>query len=106
MAKINLDKLSLDELKALEKDLAKAIKGFESRKRKEAMAAAEAAAKKAGYKLSELLESTKPPKKSPQPAKYRHPENPSVTWSGRGRQPTWFKEAIEAGTPEDDLLIR
>lgn len=105
MAKINLEKLSLDELKALEKDVAKAIKGFEARQRKEAMAAAEAAAKKAGFKLSELIGSAPGPKKAPQPAKYRHPENPSVTWSGRGRQPNWYKEAIEAGTPAKDLLI-
>ena len=31
------------------------------------------------------------------PAKYRHPENPDLTWSGRGRQPGWFKEAIASG---------
>lgn len=105
MAKINLEKLPLEELKALEKDVAKAIKSFEDRKRKEALAAAEAAAEKAGFKLSQLVEGTKSPKKSPRPAKYRHPENPDVTWSGRGRQPAWYKEAIEAGTPEEKLLV-
>ena len=40
------------------------------------------------------------------PPKYRHPENPSLTWSGRGRQPAWYKELVEAGTSEEDLLIR
>ena len=109
MAKINLEKLSLDELEALEKDVAKAIKGFESKKRKEALAAAEAAAKKAGFKLVELVGGSKAPKKSSKrpasPAKYKHPENPELTWSGRGRQPVWYKEAIEAGTSEKDLLI-
>ncbi|MEM0950413.1 MAG: H-NS histone family protein [Pseudomonadota bacterium] len=103
MAKINLEKLSLDELKALEKDVAKAIKGFEGKKRKEALAAAEAAANKAGFKLSELVGDTKAPKKAAAPAKYKHPENPELTWSGRGRQPAWYKEAIEAGTSEADL---
>lgn len=86
--------------------MAKAIKVLETRKRKEAMAAVEAAAKEAGFSLSELVGSAKAPKKPPQPAKYRHPENSSVTWSGRGRQPAWYKEAIEAGTPAEDLLVK
>jgi len=33
MAKIDLSKMSLDELKKLEKDTGKAIKGFEERQR-------------------------------------------------------------------------
>ena len=40
--------------------------------------------------------------KTPRPVKFRHPDDPDLTWSGRGRQPAWFKEAVEAGmTPED-----
>ena len=29
--------------------------------------------------------------------KYRNPADPSQTWSGRGRQPRWFKAAIRKG---------
>ncbi len=98
MAKINLEKLSLEELKALEKDVAKAIKSFEGKKRKETPAAAEAAAKKAGFKLAGLVGGSKAPKvsskKPASPAKYKHPENPELTWSGRGRHSLWYKEAI------------
>ncbi|KPQ15970.1 MAG: DNA-binding protein H-NS [Rhodobacteraceae bacterium HLUCCO18] len=104
MAKIDLSKMSLDELKKLEKDTGKAIKGFEERQRKEALAAAEAAVSKYGYSLAELTgTSRKKPKSAP--PKYAHPENPSLIWSGRGRQPAWFKEAIENGKSEQDLLI-
>jgi len=104
MADIDLSALSLMELKALRKDLDKAITTFEARKRKEALAAAKAAAAEAGFDLSELMHGSKKPKSSA-PAKYKHPENPSLTWSGRGRQPAWYKELIEAGTEQEELLI-
>jgi len=48
MTDINLEKLTLGELKQLEKDIAKAIKSFEARRKREARAAAEAAARKMG----------------------------------------------------------
>jgi DNA-binding protein H-NS len=44
-------------------------------------------------------------KRNVQVPKYKHPENPALTWSGHGRQPDWFKEAIEAGHRRDELLI-
>ncbi|WP_367180595.1 H-NS family nucleoid-associated regulatory protein, partial [uncultured Jannaschia sp.] len=43
--------------------------------------------------------------KAPQPAKYRHSENASLTWSGRGRQPGWIKGALENGRSLDTFLI-
>ena len=105
MEKIDLHLLSLGELKTLKKDVEKAIKTFEERQRKEALAAAEAKAREMGFTLEELLgRSKKSPKKS-SPPKYRHPENPAKTWSGRGRQPVWFKEALEAGKTPEDLEV-
>ena len=38
--------------------------------------------------------------------KYAHPENPSLTWSGRGRYPEWVKDHIENGGDKDDFLIK
>jgi DNA-binding protein H-NS len=38
--------------------------------------------------------------------KYRHPENPDLSWSGGGRQPTWIREAIDAGRSLTDFEIR
>jgi DNA-binding protein H-NS len=39
-------------------------------------------------------------------AKYRNPADRSQTWSGRGRQPRWFKAALKKGKTERSLLIR
>ena len=37
--------------------------------------------------------------------KYRNPAEPSQAWSGRGRQPVWYREALAAGKKEKDLQI-
>lgn len=102
---INLSNLSLDELKKLQKDVARAIASFEERRRKEALAAAEAAAREAGFSLNEIFGSKSNPAKAPSIPKYQHPENPAVVWTGKGRQPAWFKEAVAAGKSPDELLI-
>ncbi|MBJ3764590.1 H-NS histone family protein [Maribius pontilimi] len=104
MVNIDLSKLSLDELKKLQRDVTKAIGTYETRQRQNALAAVEAKAKEMGFSLSELTGKQKP-SKTISPPKYRHPENPSVTWSGRGRQPAWIKEWLEAGKPLEDFLI-
>lgn len=44
-------------------------------------------------------------KKGTREAKYRNPVNQNETWSGRGRQPDWFKKAIAAGKSPEDLAI-
>jgi len=38
-------------------------------------------------------------------AKYRNPANPEQTWSGRGKRPNWFNDALKAGKKEKDLLV-
>ncbi|MFC3118150.1 H-NS family nucleoid-associated regulatory protein [Jhaorihella thermophila] len=35
--------------------------------------------------------------------KYRNPDNPAQTWSGRGRKPAWVHEALARGLDITDL---
>lgn len=102
MAIIDLESLSLKELKELEKGAAKAIKIFEARRLKEARAAAEAAVREFGVSLDEVM-AAKGARKTA--AKYQNPENPDLTWSGLGRKPGWFLAAIEGGTSAENLFI-
>jgi DNA-binding protein H-NS len=37
--------------------------------------------------------------------KYRNPQRPFETWSGRGRQPRWVSDLLQSGKEIDDLLI-
>ena len=106
MKPLDLDALSLAELKALHKDVTKAIAEFSDRRKIEAMQALEAHAKELGFSLAELTGARKTRRSSgPGSAKYRHPENAAVTWSGRGRQPGWFKSALEAGKSPESMAV-
>ena len=105
MADFDLEALSLSKLKKMQKDIAKAISTFEDRQKAEARAKVEAFARDLGYSLAELVGTETKTVRAPAPAKYRHPENPALTWSGRGRKPQWFVDALEAGKPAADLAV-
>lgn len=42
---------------------------------------------------------------NPSTPKYRDPAKPENTWAGRGKQPFWLKEKLEAGAKLEDFLI-
>ena len=105
MADYGLEALSLTKLKKLQKDIAKAISTFEDRQKAEARAEVAAMAKEMGFSLTELVGTNAKTTRVPAPAKFRHPENPALTWSGRGRKPHWFVDALAAGKTEDELTI-
>jgi DNA-binding protein H-NS len=42
----------------------------------------------------------------PKVTKYRNPERPSETWSGRGNQPRWVAEQLRAGKKFEELVDR
>ena len=104
MSDFNFDTMSLNELKRLKRDLDKAITNFDDRRKTEARRDLEEKAREYGFSLSELT-GAKTTKRGTVEPKYRNPSNPEQTWSGRGRQPIWFREAIVAGTEPDDLKI-
>lgn len=105
MSGIDLNLLSLSELKQLQKDIAKTIDGYEDRRKSEARSELEAAAKRLGYSLNDLLDAAPARKRTVSEAKYRNPENEEMTWTGRGRKPTWIIDALSSGKSLDDLLI-
>jgi|SRR2546423_584437 len=37
--------------------------------------------------------------------KYRNPEEPSETWSGRGKQPRWLSAALKTGHKIEEFVI-
>ena len=102
---IDLENMSLDDLKKLSRDVERAIASFEERKRKEARKALEKVARDFGMSVEEVIGSQKPSARaSKSAAKFRNPANRSETWSGRGRQPGWFKDAVAKGVSPDSML--
>ena len=89
----------------MQKDVAKAISTYQDRQTADARAKVEAFARELGYSLAELVGTEKKIAHAPKPSKYRHPENPALTWSGRGRKPQWFVEALAAGKMAEVMAI-
>ncbi len=97
--KFDLDSLSRAELEKLRGDVDKALSNLAERERQAALDAAERAAKAHGYSLKELtgVAPQKVKSRAKNPPKYRHPDTPSSTWTGRGRKPQWIRDAESAG---------
>lgn len=103
---MDINALSLKELKDLQVQVAKAIASYEDRKKKEALAELEEKARAMGFTLAELTGAAPATRKrAPASAKYANPDNPADTWSGRGRKPRWFEAALKAGTSADAMAI-
>ena len=105
-----LEQMTHDELISLRDEIDQRLKQLEKARRKEALAAAKEAAGKMGFALEELIGAA-PSARSQKSAsakgvpKYAHPENPSITWTGKGRQPNWVKEHLSKGGKLEDLSI-
>lgn len=117
--KAELKRMTRKQLEKLRVDVDAALEALDAKDKKAALKAAEAAAKAHGFSLDELTtgEATEKPaprsKRSKANAdgrakvapKYRNPNNPEETWSGRGRAPGWMAAHIQAGGKKDDLAI-
>jgi DNA-binding protein H-NS len=102
---IDINALSLKELKDLQAQVGKAIATYEDRKKKAALAELEDKARAMGFSLAELTGAASVRKRSPTVARYANPADVSDTWSGRGRKPRWFIAALAAGRSPQELAI-
>lgn len=111
--KKDLQGLSRKELEKHRAHVDQALEKLDSRKIEDARAALEKHAKELGVTLSEVVEgaSGKPRRKkaattrTKAKAKFRNPDDPSQTWTGRGRQPAWYKARVEAGEDPSSMAI-
>ena len=99
-----LDKMSLKELKALMNKVEKSIRSKHDRERAELRSRMRQMAENAGFSLTDLF-GGKGGKRGPVSAKFAHPDDPSLTWSGRGRMPKWLSEKVKAGASAQDFRI-
>jgi len=102
---MDLEALSLKELKDLRTQVDRAISSFEGRRKREAATELEAKARELGFTLQDLVDVGSTRKRSTAEPKYANPENPSDTWTGRGRKPRWFAEAVSAGRSPEEMAI-
>jgi len=105
MADYDLEALPLGELEKMQKDVDRAISTFEDRQQAEARARVGALTRDLGCSLAKLVRTETKSSHAPAAAKYRHPENPALTWAGRGRQRQWFIDVLAAGKNAEDLAV-
>lgn len=111
MKKVNLSILSIADLQHLKADIDKELN--ERSSKQQAIEEVKQLAASKGLKLEELLVELGLAKGTlkgrrelgPAPIRFRHPSNPSLTWSGRGKRPNWMRDALALGLTEDQMRI-
>lgn len=107
---MNLDSLSPAELQALIRNAEAQMESARKTQVQEVRGKIDALLKGAGLTIDEVYprrggKAAKGPKSVVAP-KYRNPENSAQTWSGRGKRPIWFAEALKKrGVTAESLLI-
>ena len=97
----------LKEAKARVREVEKALGEYDSRRKEQARAELQKKASELGFTVEELVGQSRrrgAPARRGAP-KYRHPENPQNTWTGKGRQPAWYREHMERGGKPEDLAV-
>ena len=108
MAALNVEKLSLKELIALEAKLAAAIATARQKERAEIKSKVAELAESHGFSVSELFGGPgrgNGRKKSVSIAKYANPDDQTDTWTGRGRKPNWLLARLKKGAKLSDFAI-
>lgn len=100
----DFDNMTLKEMRSLREKLDRAINSYQERKRRQALAAVEEAAREHGFNLSELT-GAKTRRGGTVAPKYANPDDATQTWTGRGRKPRWVQENLDGGKSLEDLLI-
>jgi len=102
MAK-SLERMTYRELQQLSTRVDKAMVVARDRDRISLRREMESLASNAGLRIGDLF--GRGGKGRTVAAKYANPDDPTQTWSGRGRQPKWLVAKIKAGNRIDRFLI-
>lgn len=113
MSTQQLEALEIKELETLRLQVDEIIGKKRTAQRKEVLNQIREIAEGAGLSQAELAAAlsgkkrrTGGPKAGSKVApKYRNPKDVAQTWTGRGKQPVWLREAIEGGANKEDFLI-
>lgn len=105
---MDLSRYNSGELQQLKNDIDKELNQRRKQEAKQAQQELKEVAEKYGFSLSELVPSSAAKgtrSNSKGTVRFRHPQDPSKTWSGRGRKPVWVKEWEAAGRSLDEARV-
>ncbi len=102
--------LSLEELNEQETSLLEKLEEVRKAKKQRAKTQLDKLAADAGMTVAELIASAgikaAAARRGTAKAKYQNPEDPTRTWSGKGRQPQWVKDQLAAGKQLEEFAIK
>ncbi len=105
----DLDKLAVKELEEVIKMAQSTILVKKDQEIEQLQTKFKEMAAQHGYSVNEVIGSAPAKKKGAAggalPPKYRDPDNPDNTWSGRGRKPGWLNQRLDAGATLEDFAI-
>lgn len=102
---VDLQALSRKELLALVQAAEEQLAEHTAKHRQATRDRLIATAEEAGYDLGILFGWNKPKTRKVKVVKYRHREDPSLTWGGRGKRPQWVHDWLAGGGALEALLI-
>jgi DNA-binding protein H-NS len=108
--KLNLEAMSVDEMWQLHEEISRVLSvRLTSEKRELEKRLAQLRREKETLQLEPVDAQAGAPRarrKYPRVfPKYRNPNEPSETWSGRGKQPRWLAAALKAGRTIEEFVI-
>jgi DNA-binding protein H-NS len=98
----DLEKMPLDDLWSLHERIIPILDRKLDQERCELQRRLDELGRRFGGSPADIPQRRPYPKVEP---KFRNPNNPSETWSGRGKQPGWVSELLAAGRALDDFRI-
>lgn len=105
---IKLDNLNDEELRNLKGDIETALEVRRQAERQELIDAVKAMVSAKGFTIGDLFSPSRDKTNKPKrkvALKYRSPDDPTLTWTGRGKTPVWLRTAVERGDKLEDYLI-
>lgn len=104
---MDLAQMTLVEIKELQQRIPAELKRREEGEKQSVLNEMRTLAVQRGFTLEEVLGKPKKGTRSGTPVKikYRHPSNPDLQWTGRGRKPVWVQEWLNQGGSLESLLV-
>ena len=100
------NEMSVRELEELQNKLKEALDSVKNKRLAEVKTEIEDILAREGFTFEEVFGFGKHGKRFPNnPPKYRNPDNPEQSWSGKGKRPNWLAEKIKAGADKEDFRI-
>jgi DNA-binding protein H-NS len=100
-----LERMTLKELQELELRVKKARANVQDRSRVDLRKKIEAMVAAAGFRMTDIF-GGRGGKGRVVAAKYVNPDDPSETWTGRGRKPRWLNAKLQEGAKIEKFLIK